>query len=97
MDFQLHRGEHARLGISVRGTYDDFDAALRARDDDVIAQLDACPSPPREITHLIIGPGLAGPRTPHVLVTFAGVDSQHPDPEREVAGIARWLREIHQH
>jgi hypothetical protein len=93
MTYHLYRAEHidADPQAPSLGEYDDFDAALAARDRDVIAQLERAPVPPREITHLIIGPGFRGRRTRHPLVTFAGTTVTDPDPAAEVAATAAWL------
>jgi hypothetical protein len=76
------------------GDYRDFDAALTARDRDLIAQLSEQPAPPREISHLIVGPGLRGPNTEHPVVTFAGADVTDPDPGAEVTAVTDWLSAI---
>ena len=76
------------------GDYPDFDAALAARDGDVVSQLADCPIPPRQISHLIVGPGLRGPRTEHPIVTFAGADVDDPDPAAEAAATRAWLDSI---
>ena len=93
MTYQLYRIEHlgaAPTGPAL-GAFPDFDAALTARDADVIAQLRGAPVPPREISHLVVGPGALGPRTPHPLVTFAGAEVTDPDPAGEIAATAAWL------
>lgn len=93
MPYLLHRID--RLGAAPTGTglgeFPDFDAALAARDADVLTQLQARPAPRREITHLIVGPGLAGPATQHPVITFAGVDVDDPNPDAELAETRRWL------
>jgi hypothetical protein len=76
------------------GDYPSFDTALAARDEDVIAQLAERPTPPREISHLIVGPGLRGPRTEHPIVTFAGADVDDPDPSAEASATEAWLESI---
>ena len=76
--------------------FPDFKAALNARDDDVLAQLSARPAPPREINHVIIGPGAKGPRTVHPLVSFVGADVADNSPDLELADTAEWLRAIRQ-
>ena len=96
MTYQLHRVED--LDTSSTGQqlsdYPDFDTALQARDRDVIAQLTERPSPPREITHLIIGPGRHGSRTKHPIVTFAGAEVDDPDPAAEIAATQTWLHAV---
>ncbi len=93
MTYQLYRAQSidADPEMPSLGEYDDFDAALSARDRDVIAQLECAPVPPREITHLIIGPGLRGPRTRHPLITFAGTTVTDPDPAAQIEEIRDWL------
>jgi hypothetical protein len=81
--------------LSARlGDYPDFDSALAIRDRDVIDQLTERPAPPREISHVIVGPGRQGPRTKHPVVTFAGADVNHPDPAAEIAATESWLRAV---
>ena len=74
----------------------DFTAALNARDDDVLAQLSIRPAPPREINHVIVGPGANGPRTVHPIVSFVGADVTDNCPDLELAETAEWLRAIRQ-
>lgn len=96
MIYELHRidnPETAYLGTRL-GDYPDFDTALATRDHDVIAQLTDRPAPPREISHVIVGPGQRGPRTRHPVVTFAGADSDDPDPAAEIATTERWLNDL---
>lgn len=97
MPYVLHRIDRlgARPAGARLGEFDDFDVALTARDDDVLAQLHARPAPRREISHLIVGPGVAGPATEHPMITFAGVDDNEPDPAAELAQIRRWLTALH--
>ena len=76
------------------GTFRDFESALAARDDDLLAQLDRQPFPRREVAHLIVGPGALGPQTAHPVVTCAGVDVHHADPAAEIAATRIWLRSL---
>lgn len=96
MTYELYRLEH--FGSPTRGaviaTGDDFDTVLAVRDRDVVEQLAAAPTPPREFNHLIVGPGLRGARTEHPLVTFAGTDVAEPEPAAEAAMIGAWLSRI---
>ena len=96
MTYDLYRLHEfgAQATDPALGHYPDFDAALGARDRDVIAQLRATPVPPREINHLIVGPGARGSRTEHPLTTFAGADVSHLDPAAEVAATKAWLEAI---
>jgi hypothetical protein len=93
MTYELYRLEH--FGSPTRGaviaTGDDFDTVLAVRDRDVVEQLAAAPTPPREFNHLIVGPGLRGARTEHPLVTFAGAHVDHQEPAAEAAATAAWL------
>jgi hypothetical protein len=91
--YRLHEFGAAATDPAL-GHYPDFDAALDARDRDVIAQLRTAPMPPREMNHLIVGPGVRGPRTQHPLVTFAGTTVTDPDPAAEIAATATWLDAI---
>lgn len=97
MSYLLHRLEQFGDPATTPslGCFPDFEAALAARDRDVIAQLAAHPWPAREISHLIVGPGLRGPETAHPLVTYAGVDITDPDPAGEVATVEAWLDALH--
>ena len=99
MTYELYRLEH--FGDPTRGaaiaTDDDFDTLLAVRDRDVIEQLAATPTPPREFNHLIVGPGLRGARTEHPLASFAGADVDEPDPASEAATTAAWLDRIRGH
>jgi len=79
---------------AIGEVFPDFASALTARDGDVLAQLSACPAPPREIKHLIVGPGVDGPRTVHPIVSFVGADVADNCPEIELAETAAWLRSI---
>ena len=96
MAYLLYRIE--QLGASPSdpplGQFRDFDAALAARDEDLLTQLDHCPAPPREVTHLIVGPGVTGARTEHPIVTFAGAEVDHPGPTVELVETRAWLNRI---
>ena len=96
MTYELYRIDDLdRAHLATRlGDYPDFDTALATRDHDVIAQLTDRPAPPREISHVIVGPGRHGPRTKHPVVTFAGADVDQPDPAAEVTAIETWLHAI---
>jgi len=96
MAYQLYRIEQLGAPPSEPplGQFRDFDGALAARDEDLLAQLDRCPAPPREITHLIVGPGVTGPRTEHPIVTFAGTEMDDPDPTVELEETRAWLNRI---
>jgi hypothetical protein len=93
MTYTLYRTE--RLGAGPAGapltTFSDFESALAARDDDLLAQLERQPAPRREITHVIVGPGATGPQTEHPIVTYAGVDADDTDPAGDLAATRTWL------
>lgn len=93
MSYQLYRTDHVGAAPDgpALGDYPDFDAALAARDRDVLTQLRAQPVPPREISHVIVGPGPRGPHTGHPVVTFAGADVTDPHPAAEITAVAAWL------
>ena len=96
MTYQLYRTDEpdATSARARLGAFADFDTALAARDRDVIAQLRAAPSPPREISHLIVGPGPHGPHTEHPLVTYAGIDVTDPDPTAQIDDVDAWLHAL---
>ena len=83
-------GEAAEQRIGRYGTYD---AALRARDDDVLDQLAARGGWYTPIEHVIVGPGLRGPRTAHRHATALGVDpaaGRVPSPD-DLDDARSWL------
>ena len=96
MTYQLYRLDEidAPPNSAALGDYADFDTALIARDRDVIAQLSRSPMPPREIGHVIVGPGPLGEQTPHPVITFAGAEITDPDPAAEVVTTQEWLDEL---
>lgn len=96
MTYELYRLQHFGdpTRSAVIGTGDDFDRVLAIRDRDVVEQLAAAPTPPREFNHVIVGPGPRGERTEHPLVTFAGAHADDPDPAAEVAITGAWLNHI---
>ena len=73
MTYQLHAvagDDHLRL----LGDYDDYPAALYARVDDVLVQLERNDGWWTRVEHVIVGPGLDGPDSRHELCTELGVD-----------------------
>src|SRR4051794_7301207 len=79
------------------GHYPALDKALRARVDDVLAQLAANDGWLVTVEHLVIGPGADGPATVHGHITELGADPAEdrvPDPYDE-AGARRWLMAAH--
>jgi len=93
MTYTLYRTERLGAGLAGAplGTFSDFESALAARDDDLLAQLERQPVPRREITHVILGQGAMGPQTEHPVVTCAGVDADHTDPAGDIAATRTWL------
>lgn len=78
------------------GRYLTYDEALRARDEDVLDQLVARGGWYTLIEHVIVGPGLAGPRTAHRHASALGVDpaaGRVPSPE-DLDDARRWLTAI---
>jgi hypothetical protein len=86
-------------GLSLLGTYRSFEAALQARDADVIRQLEAAGGWYLLIEHLIVDPGLRGPATMPPLATALGVDPSRPEPpnQHDLVDTQHWLAVIHGH
>lgn len=61
-------------GLRRIGCYRTYDEALRARDEDVVKQLAARGGWYTLIEHMIVRPGLQGPRIVHRHATALGVD-----------------------
>ena len=75
------------------GRYRTYEEALRARDEDVIAQLAARGGWYTLIDHMIVGPGLRGPKTVHRHATALGVDpaaGRVPGPD-DLDDARHWL------
>lgn len=78
------------------GRYPSYDEALRARDKDVLDELAARGGWYAVIEHMIVGPGLAGPRTAHRHATALGVDpaaGRVPSPD-DIDDARRWLTAV---
>jgi hypothetical protein len=78
------------------GRYRTYGEALRARDEDVLGQLAARGGWYTLIEHVIVGPGLAGPRTAHRHATALGVDpaaGRVPSPD-DLDDARHWLAAI---
>jgi hypothetical protein len=78
------------------GRYQTYEDALRARDEDVLRELAARGGWYTLIEHVIVGPGLQGPRTVHRHATALGVDptaGRVPNPE-DLDDARRWLSAI---
>lgn len=78
------------------GRYRTYDEALRDRDEDVIDQLAAGGGWYALIEHVIVGPGLRGPRTVPRHATALGVDpaaGRVPGPD-DLDDARRWLAAI---
>lgn len=99
MSYQLFRARTTDATPSadcLLGTYPDFDAALAARDRDVLRQLEQAGGRRVELTHLIVGAGRRGPRTPHALACAVGQPTNGPvDVVGELAQTAQWLARLH--
>lgn len=99
MTYQLYRAadrdEASELATEL-GEYANFRDALLARDQDVLRMLEHAAGRRIELTHLIVGPGHDGPRTPHAVVCSVGQPDGWPvDLEAEIAATAHWLEQIH--
>jgi hypothetical protein len=78
------------------GRYRTYDEALRARDEDVIEQLAGSGGWYTLIEHVIVRPGLRGPRTAHRHATALGVDpaaGRVPSPD-DFDDARSWLTAI---
>jgi len=92
----------AVLGIDETGArwigrYWSYEEALRARDEDVLHQLAARGGWYTLIEHVIVGPGLRGPRAVHSHATALGVDpaaGRIPAPD-DLDDARGWLTTIH--
>ncbi|MCW2586570.1 MAG: hypothetical protein JWN55_2086 [Frankiales bacterium] len=79
------------------GHYPDLETAVRARVEDVLAQLAVNDGWLVNAQHLVIGPGDDGPATLHCYVSEVGVDPSDekvPSPHNEPA-LRRWLLSAH--
>lgn len=96
MTYELHRAgedEQPRL----LGSYATYEAALHARDQDVLEQLEQARGHRIQPQHLIVGPGQRGARTAHQVVCSVGQPTGDPvDLAAELAATEDWLRRIHQ-
>jgi hypothetical protein len=94
----LHDGSTSdQLRWRHLGRYGDLDQAVRARIDDVLAQLAGHDGWRIHVQHLIVGPGPDGPATVHCFVTDLGPDPADdvvPEPHDEPA-LRRWLLAAH--
>lgn len=80
------------------GHHPDLDATLRARVEDVLAQLAANDGWLIQVEHLIVGPGPDGPATISCCVSELGADPRSdriPAPF-DLSGARRWLLATHQ-
>lgn len=85
------------VGWRYRGDYADLESAIRARVEDVLAQLASNDGWLINAEHLILGPGHDGPATRHTYVTELGADpasDRVPNPHNEPA-MRRWLLAAH--
>lgn len=99
MSYQLFRANTAHDTPSagnLLGTYPDYTSALAARDDDVLRQLEQACGRRVELTHLIVGAGSRGPRTPHAISCAVGQPTNGPvDLRAELDETGRWLARLH--
>jgi hypothetical protein len=82
--------------LRLIGRYRTYDEALGDRDEDVIEQLAARGGWYTLIEHVIVGPGLEGPRTVHRHATALGVDpaaGRVPSPD-DLDDSRQWLAAI---
>lgn len=98
LPYELLAVPAAAEGAALRriGRHATYDAALRARDNDVLDQLAARGGWYTLIEHLIVGPGLQGPRTVHRHATAVGVDpaaGRVPSPD-DLDDARSWLTAI---
>jgi hypothetical protein len=93
--YALEPADHSGHSRYV-GTFADFDTALAARDDDLVAQLAATGGWYGQFDHVIVGPGLHGPRTVLTLAAAIGVDPGGcivPGPD-DLTEAREWLRRV---
>lgn len=91
------RGDEPAAACRNLGRYDDLEAAVRARVEDVLRQLAANDGWLVHAEHLIIGPGEEGPATVHHYISGVGADpadDRVPSPHNEPA-LRRWLLSAH--
>ncbi len=98
MTYRLYRlaspGEDC-AGAELLGVFDDFDAALEARDDDAVALLASVHAAPMLACHRIVGPGVDGPQTGHPVISSLGGEPTDPaDVDAVVADTRAWLRHL---
>lgn len=79
------------------GRFEDYDDAVAARGRHVLARLAAEGGWWTRAEHVIVGPGLAGPRTEHGCCTELGVDPNRADAPSpaDLAGAREWLEALH--
>jgi hypothetical protein len=94
MSYQLYRLADADPGSLLLGSYEAFEDALTARDEDTV-RLFAATSPGdlMLVRHDIIGPGAHGPATLHPVTT--AVERRSPADLDEVDDVRGWLARIH--
>lgn len=82
--------------LRLIGRYATYEEAFRARDEDVLNELAARGGWYTVIEHVIVGPGLLGPRTVHPHATALGVDpalGRIPN-QGDLDDARRWLTTI---
>jgi hypothetical protein len=96
MTYELQRVGTDMQQPTLLGHYPTYDDALRARDQDVLEQLERTGGHRIELLHLIVGPGRRGARTAHQLACSVGQPTADPvDVAAELAATATWLSRIH--
>jgi len=80
------------------GRYPDYRSAVRARVHDVLHQLRRNGGSWTRVEHLIVGPGVDGPRTPHPFCTELGVDTSagREPTDKDFEEDQRWLYAAHE-
>lgn len=97
MSYQLYRRVDSAAASPdpvLLGVYEDFVAALAARDEDTIALFAAtAEAEVMLVRHDIVGPGVHGPSTIHPVTT--AVERRSSADLDEVAEVRGWLTRIH--
>ena len=91
------RGAGQPVSWRQLGHHHDLESAVRARVEDVLAQLAANDGWLINAQHLIVGPGADGPSTVHSYVSEVGADpgdDKVPSPHNEAA-LRHWLLSAH--
>lgn len=99
MSYDLYRAgspDDEQSRTLLLGTHTTVHAAMAARCDDVLSELELARGRQIELTHLIVGPGQEGDRTVRTLICSVGQPPGWPvDLATELADTATWLRRLH--